>query len=201
MNQRDFPDSFAMIKNDDCHHFQADQLGWSQKYPAQSIEVTSRAWRQKSASIAQWLRTHWKWDINIPLSHELRSKLASEKTSERSGVREQREQVISASKPVSGWAIGLSGPLLTSRFQEFLNHCAMNVASPFFLRCSSTRSSRWSDQFYSYFTRYWGSCNWFYKTLCFVFGSILDSAKLTTMRDNHVHKWERDSKFEPFASI
>ena len=59
-----------------------------------------------------------------------RAKWASEQTSEHSGGRERSEQsgaserVSVASEPASRWA---SGPVLTSRFQEVLNHCAVFV--------------------------------------------------------------------------
>ena len=53
---------------------------------------------------AQWFRTHWKSDKNIPLSQERVSERASERA--------------------SGWA---SGPLLISRFQKVLNHCEMGL--------------------------------------------------------------------------
>ena len=68
-------------------------------------------------AIAQWFRTLWKSDKNIPLSHELRS----EWESERCGAS---KRVSGASERASGWASGL---LIVSRFHDRLNHCAVRI--------------------------------------------------------------------------
>ena len=54
------------------------------------------------------------------LAHELRSELVSERA--KRAVRSKQRSASGASERASGW---VSGPLLTSRFLDLLNHCVL----------------------------------------------------------------------------